>query len=150
MPEIILFAGFVLWALAKAFADARMWEAIWSVQISSRTANGMADYWHTMSVLEDIGAAIAGIGAASLWFTAGRIPAALLTVGAWLLANVLFRIVYVRLMYHTWDVTAPEVNRTAAFLWLRRDRALRLGRAGAVVYYGAQIAAGVTLILAGA
>ena len=143
----ILFAGFALWALAKAFADADMWRAIYgeTALISQRVRN-----WHTLSLLEDIGAAIAGIGAASLWFSAGRVPAALLTGGAWLLANVLFRIVYVRLMYGTWDVTSPYVNRTAAFLWLGRDRALQLGRAGAVVYYGAQIAAGVALTLAGA
>jgi hypothetical protein len=143
----ILFAGFALWALAKAFADADMWRAIYgeTALISQRVRN-----WHTLSLLEDIGAAIAGIGAASLWLSAGRVPAALVTGGAWLLANVLFRVVYVRLMYGTWDVTSPYVNRTAAFLWLGRDRALQLGRAGAVVYYGAQIAAGVALTLAGA
>ena len=66
------------------------------------------------------------------------------------MANVLFRVVYVRLMYGMWDVTAPYVNRTAAFLWLGRDRALQLGRAGAVAYYGVQIAAGVALVFAGA
>ena len=143
----ILFAGFALWALAKAFADADMWRAIYgeTALISQRVRN-----WHTLSLLEDIGAAIAGIGAASLWLSAGRVPAALVTGGAWLLANVLFRVVYVRLMYGTWDVTSPYVNRTAAFLWLGRDRALQLGRAGAVMYYGAQIAAGVALTLAGA
>jgi len=143
----ILFAGFALWAVAKAFADADMWRAIYgdTALISQRVRN-----WHTLSLMEDGGAAIAGIGVASLWFTAGRVPAALVTGGAWLLANVLFRVVYVRLMYGTWDVTSPYVNRTAAFLWLGRDRALQLGRAGAVVYYGAQIAAGVALTLAGA
>ena len=143
----ILFGGFVLWALAKAFADADMWRAIYgdTALISQRVRN-----WHTLSLLEDGGAAIAGIGAASLWFTAGRVPAALLIGGVWLLANVLFRVVYVRLMYSTWDVTSPHVNRTAAFIWLGRDRALRLGRAGAVAYYGVQIAAGAALVLAGA
>lgn len=143
----ILFAGFALWAVAKAFADADMWRAIYgdTALVSQRVRN-----WHTLSLLEDGGAAIAGIGAAALWFTAGRVPVALLTVGAWLLANVLFRVVYVRLMYSTWDFTSEYVNRTAAFLWLGRDRALQLGRAGALAYYGAQIAAGVALVFQGA
>jgi len=147
MPETILFAGFALWAVAKAFADADMWRAIYgdTALISQRVRN-----WHTLSLLEDVGAAFAGMGYAIIALTIGLRPAALLTGGAWLLANVLFRTIYVRLMYGMWDVTAPEVNRTAAFLWLGRDRALQLGRAGAVVYYGAQIAAGVALVFAGA
>lgn len=53
----ILFGGFVLWALAKAFADADMWRAIYgdTALISLRVRN-----WHTLSLLEDVGAAIAG------------------------------------------------------------------------------------------
>ena len=141
-------AGLLLWALAKAFADADMWRAVYgdAALISQRVRN-----WHTLSLLEDIGAGILGIGATLLWLTAGPLRAIMFCVGGLALANVLFRAVYVRLMYGTWDLTSPAVNRTAFFVWwLGRDRALALGRAGAVAYYGVQIAAGVALVFAGA
>ena len=137
-------AGLLLWALAKAFADADMWRAVYgdAALISQRVRN-----WHTLSLLEDIGAGILGIGATLLWLTAGPLRAIMFCVGGLALANVLFRAVYVRLMYSTWDVTSPAVNRTAFFVWWRgRDRALALGRAGAIIYYAGQLAAGAALV----
>ena len=139
-------AGLLLWALAKAYADADMWRAVYgdAALISQRVRN-----WHTLSLLEDIGAGILGIGATLLWLTAGPLRAIMFCVGGLALANVLFRAVYVRLMFSTWDVTSPAVNRTALpfFVWWRgRDRALALARAGAIIYYAGQLAAGAALV----
>lgn len=137
-------AGLLLWALAKAYADADMWRAVYGdpALISQRVRN-----WHTLSLLEDIGTGILGIGATLLWLTAGPLRAIMFCVGGLALANVLFRAVYVRLMYGTWDLTSPAVNRTAFFVWwLGRDRALALGRAGAIIYYAGQLAAGAALV----
>ena len=139
-------AGLLLWALAKAFADADMWRAVYgdAALISQRVRN-----WHTLSLLEDIGTGILGIGATLLWLTAGPLRAIMFCVGGLALANVLFRAVYVRLMYSTFvDRIGRGDFRFATFFvwWLGRDRALALGRAGAIIYYAGQLAAGAALV----
>jgi hypothetical protein len=140
----LVIAGLTIWALAKARADSSMWLVAWGVPLEGSV---MQRYWHTVSLAEDIGAGMCGVGAAWLWGSAGALSAIEFSLGCLSIANVLFRVVYVRLSYGSWDTTAPAYNRTAFFIyWRGKDRALRLGRVGAIIFYAAQIVAGLALV----
>ncbi len=105
--------GALIWAIGKAMSDSDMWRAIYQNNL-----DGVKDDWHITSWMQNFGVGLSGVGIGYLvWGSSKSIFLVIpYVLGVWILANLVFRIVYVRLFHKTWNFLKPEVNQTVVFV----------------------------------
>lgn len=137
------FLAMMLWAVSKSISDPAMWKAVYW-----HDTEALQRYWHSADMLKVISTGLAGWCLHIYHISHSLLYTSYLFFGSLLLANVMFRILYVKRMYNTCDITDPEVNKTVLFwFWKKRDVALRLEhRSSAILFYGTQIIIGLALI----